>query len=75
MLPGNIPEEFRQRWLSLHEDSIAQKETVKSLNEKLVKAKQLIKTQDKMIKEGTAASLSAASVRIQIFSIPWRRIS
>lgn len=69
MLPGNVPEEFRQRWLSLHEDSIAQKETIKSLNEKLVKAKQLIKTQDKMIKEGTAATMSIASVCLLLISL------
>ncbi|KAF5324552.1 hypothetical protein D9611_004474 [Ephemerocybe angulata] len=60
-LPGNVPEEFRKRWLSLHEDSVAQKETIKSLNEKLVKAKQLVKVQDKLIKDGNAASLSVIS--------------
>jgi protein HOOK3 len=41
VLPGNVPEEFRQRWLSIHEDNIAQKETIKGLNEKLVKARQV----------------------------------
>lgn len=61
VLPGNIPEEFRQRWLTLHEDSITQKETIKGLNEKLIKAKQVLKLQDKLLKEGNAANLSLAS--------------
>ncbi|KAJ2916056.1 hypothetical protein MD484_g4393, partial [Candolleomyces efflorescens] len=61
VLPGNVPEEFRQRWLSIHEDNIAQKETIKGLNEKLVKARQVLKLQDKLIKDGNAANVSIAS--------------
>lgn len=50
-LPGNVPEEFKRRWLVLHEDSIAQKETIKTLDEKLAKAKQV----------GSSSSLTAES--------------
>lgn len=37
----DIPEDFKQRWLAIHEDCVTMKETIKTLNEKLTKAKQV----------------------------------
>lgn len=37
----DIPESFRQRWLAVHEDCVAMKETIKTLNDKFAKSKQV----------------------------------
>ncbi|EFI28414.1 hypothetical protein CC1G_13948 [Coprinopsis cinerea okayama7 len=55
-----IPEEFKQRWLSIHEECVTMKETIKTLNEKLAKAKQVLKTQDALLKEAQANPLARA---------------
>ncbi|KAH6918812.1 hypothetical protein BKA70DRAFT_30082 [Coprinopsis sp. MPI-PUGE-AT-0042] len=37
----DIPESFRQRWLAVHEDCVAMKETIRTLNDKFAKSKQV----------------------------------
>ncbi|KAL0578256.1 hypothetical protein V5O48_003751 [Marasmius crinis-equi] len=60
MLSGkDIPEDIKARMLALHEENVLLKETNRTANDKLVKAKQFIKEQDKLFREenrGAAAS-------------------
>ncbi|TFK25026.1 hypothetical protein FA15DRAFT_376900 [Coprinopsis marcescibilis] len=57
-----IPEDFKKRWLALHEDCVAMKETIKSANEKLAKQKQVLLMQDKLIKESRSTGLAGPTV-------------
>lgn len=47
----DIPEEFKQRLLILHEENVTLKENLKTAQDKLAKARQFIKSQDKLFKE------------------------
>ncbi|KAL0071641.1 hypothetical protein AAF712_001498 [Marasmius tenuissimus] len=52
MMSGkDIPEDIKSRLLNLHEENVLLKESNKTANEKLVKAKQFIKEQDKLFRE------------------------
>ncbi|KAI0807300.1 HOOK-domain-containing protein [Fomes fomentarius] len=53
----DVPEDIKQRMLSLHEENVALKEQYKTAQEKLVKAKAFIKQQDKLFKEEHAKSV------------------
>lgn len=57
----DLPEDIKSRLLSLHEENITLKEQLKTSQEKLVKAKQFIKNQDKLFKEEHAKTLSTAA--------------
>ncbi|VDB96749.1 unnamed protein product [Peniophora sp. CBMAI 1063] len=46
-----VPEDVKQRVLSLHEDNVLLREQTKTLQEKLMKARAFIKDQDKLFKE------------------------
>ncbi|KAI0811036.1 HOOK-domain-containing protein [Irpex lacteus] len=50
----DIPEDIKARLLKLHEDNIQLQEQFKTAQEKLVKARQFIKQQDKLFKEEQA---------------------
>ncbi|TFK72592.1 HOOK-domain-containing protein [Pluteus cervinus] len=52
----DLPEEIKTRLLALHEENITIKESLKTAQEKLTKARQFIKSQDKLFKEQQAAS-------------------
>ncbi|KAJ3563188.1 hypothetical protein NP233_g9106 [Leucocoprinus birnbaumii] len=52
----DLPEDIKARLLSLHEDNLIYKEQNKTLNDKLAKARQFIKEQDKLFKEQHAAN-------------------
>ncbi|KAG8973828.1 hypothetical protein FRC05_008248 [Tulasnella sp. 425] len=62
----DLPEEAKARFLALHEENVQLKEQVKTVQDKLLKAKQFIKSQDKLFNEqakakaGEAAQASAA---------------
>ncbi|KAG9018196.1 hypothetical protein FRB90_011894 [Tulasnella sp. 427] len=62
----DLPEEAKARFLALHEENVQLKEQMKTLQDKLLKAKQFIKSQDKLfneqakVKAGEAAQVSAA---------------
>ncbi|KAG7092196.1 hypothetical protein E1B28_008564 [Marasmius oreades] len=47
----DIPEDIKSRLLALHEENVLLKETNKTVNEKLAKAKQFIREQDKLFRE------------------------
>ncbi|KAJ7582506.1 hypothetical protein C8J56DRAFT_221033 [Mycena floridula] len=47
----DVPEEIKSRLLGLHEDNITLKESLKTAQDRLQKARQFIKTQDKLLKE------------------------
>ncbi|GAV99992.1 HOOK-domain-containing protein [Lentinula edodes] len=50
----DLPEDIKQRLLALHEDNVMLKESLKTSNEKLTKAKTFIKNQDKLYREEQA---------------------
>lgn len=50
----DIPEDVKQRLLKMHEDQIQLQEQYKTVQEKLNKARQFIKQQDKLFKEEQA---------------------
>ncbi|KAG5637856.1 hypothetical protein H0H81_002895 [Sphagnurus paluster] len=56
----NVPEDIKARLLALHEENVNLKETNKTWQEKLSKAKAFIKSQDKLFKEQHAASAGSA---------------
>ena len=58
----DLPEDVKQRLLAMHEENLVLKETSKTAQEKLTKAKQFIKSQDKLFKEQFANSAISASV-------------
>ncbi|KAI0057107.1 HOOK-domain-containing protein [Artomyces pyxidatus] len=54
MSGGDIPEEVKARVLRLHEDNVQVREQLKTAQDKLVKARAFIKSQDKLFKEEQA---------------------
>ncbi|KIJ99580.1 hypothetical protein K443DRAFT_679841 [Laccaria amethystina LaAM-08-1] len=56
----DLPEDVKSRLLAMHEENVALKESTKTLQEKLNKAKQFIKSQDKLFKEQHAANMASA---------------
>ncbi|KAF8321421.1 HOOK-domain-containing protein [Cantharellus anzutake] len=56
---GDLPEETKTKLLHLHEENIALKEQVRTSHEKLLKMRQFIKEQDRMIKENRVSSGSS----------------
>lgn len=56
----DLPEDVKSRLLAMHEENVALKESTKTLQEKLNKAKQFIKSQDKLFKEQHAANTASA---------------
>ncbi|KAF8636696.1 hypothetical protein AX17_003501 [Amanita inopinata Kibby_2008] len=52
----DVPEDIKSRLLTLHEENITLKEVNKSTQEKLLKARQFIKQQDKLFKDQHAAN-------------------
>ncbi|TFY66829.1 hypothetical protein EVG20_g4265 [Dentipellis fragilis] len=50
----DVPEDVKQRVLQLHEDNVIVKEQLKTTQEKLLKARAFIKSQDKLFKEEQA---------------------
>ncbi|KAF9557699.1 HOOK-domain-containing protein [Agrocybe pediades] len=57
----DVPEDVKQKLLSLHEENISLKESYKTATDKLNKAKQFIKSQDKLFKEQHAANTATVS--------------
>ncbi|KIL69547.1 hypothetical protein M378DRAFT_69226 [Amanita muscaria Koide BX008] len=53
-----LPKDVKSRMLELHEENVTLKEANKSYQEKLLKARQFIKQQDKLFKDQHAASVS-----------------
>jgi protein HOOK3 len=47
----DLPEDVKQRLLAMHEENVTLKESVRTTQEKYVKARQFIKNQDKLFKE------------------------
>jgi protein HOOK3 len=47
----DLPEDIKTRLLGQHEDNVLLQEQIKTLNDKLQKARQFIKQQDKLFKE------------------------
>lgn len=60
ILGKDLPEDINSRLLALHEENVSLKESVKTAQEKLAKAKAFIKSQDKLFKEQHAANVSSA---------------
>ncbi|KII88905.1 hypothetical protein PLICRDRAFT_175157 [Plicaturopsis crispa FD-325 SS-3] len=56
----DLPEDIKQRLLALHEDNVNLKEQYKTAQEKLVKARAFIKSQDKLFKEEQAKLATSA---------------
>jgi protein HOOK3 len=56
----DLPEDIKSRILGQHEDNIQLQEQIKTLNDKLLKAKQFIKQQDKLAREEYGKSGSGA---------------
>ncbi|KAG0705331.1 HOOK-domain-containing protein [Suillus ampliporus] len=50
----DVPEDIKLRLLTLHEDNVVVKEELKTAQDKLTKARQFIKSQDKLFKEEQA---------------------
>ena len=67
----DLPEDVKQRLLAMHEENIALKESEKTLQEKLTKAKHFIKTQDKLFKEQYANNVATVPVCISHYT-PFR---
>ncbi|KDR81389.1 hypothetical protein GALMADRAFT_239256 [Galerina marginata CBS 339.88] len=57
----DLPEDIKQRLLAMHEENINLKESLKAASDKLSKAKQFIKSQDKLFKEQHATNVATAS--------------
>ncbi|KAF9532408.1 HOOK protein-domain-containing protein [Crepidotus variabilis] len=57
----DLPEDVKQKFLGMHEEILTLKESYKSAQEKLNKAKQFIKQQDKLFKEQFANSVASAA--------------
>lgn len=58
----DLPEEVKTRLLGLHEENIQLKEQIKTSQEKLNRAKQFIKDQDKLFREEHGKSSIASGV-------------
>ncbi|KXN90466.1 hypothetical protein AN958_04138 [Leucoagaricus sp. SymC.cos] len=55
----DLPEDIKARLLSLHEENLVLKESNKTANDKLAKARQFIKEQDKLFKEQHASNANS----------------
>lgn len=62
----DLPEDVKQRLLAMHEENITLKDLYKTAQEKLAKAKQFIKSQDKLFKEQFANSAPSVSVNLSL---------
>lgn len=69
----DLPEDVKQRLLAMHEENITLKESVKTIQEKYVKARQFIRNQDKLFKE--QYSSSSANLRVRRSKLNCRRDS
>ena len=58
----DLPEEIKTRLLGLHEENIQLKEQIKTAHEKLNRAKQFIKDQDKLFREEHGKNAIASEV-------------
>ena len=58
----DLPEDVKQRLLAMHEENVTLKESVKTIQDKYVKARQFIRNQDKLFKE--QYSSSSANLRV-----------
>ncbi|KAF8163085.1 HOOK protein-domain-containing protein [Crassisporium funariophilum] len=56
----DLPEDIKTRLLAMHEDNLNLKESLKTSTDKLNKAKQFIKAQDKLFKEQHATTMASA---------------
>jgi len=65
----DLPEEVKTRLLGLHEENIQLKEQIKTSQEKLNRAKQFIKDQDKLFREEHGKSAIASGVCSKAFSL------
>ncbi len=65
----DLPEEVKTRLLGLHEENIQLKEQIKTTNEKLNRAKQFIKDQDKLFREEHGKNAIASEVCSNTFSM------
>ncbi|EKM55760.1 uncharacterized protein PHACADRAFT_94105 [Phanerochaete carnosa HHB-10118-sp] len=68
----DIPEDVKQRLLKMHEDQIQMQEQYKTVQEKLNKARQFIKQQDKLFKEEQAKK---GAVSVGCFRLILRTLS
>ncbi|KAF8894385.1 HOOK protein-domain-containing protein [Infundibulicybe gibba] len=59
----NLPEDVKSRFMAIHEENVVLKELNKTAQEKLLKARNFIKSQDKLFKEQHASSVGALPVR------------
>ena len=65
----DLPEEVKTRLLGLHEENIQLKEQIKTTHEKLNRAKQFIKDQDKLFREEHGKNTTATEVCSNTFSM------
>ena len=65
----DLPEEIKTRLLGLHEENIQLKEQIKTSQEKLNRAKQFIKDQDKLFREEHGKNAIASEVCSHAFSM------
>lgn len=63
----DLPEEVKTRLLGLHEENIQLKEQIKTSQEKLNRAKQFIKDQDKLFREEHGKNAIAGGVCGSLF--------
>ena len=65
----DLPEEVKARLLGLHEENVQLKEQIKTAQEKLNRAKQFIKDQDKLFREEHGKNAIASEVCSNTFSV------
>ena len=65
----DLPEEVKTRLLGLHEENIQLKEQIKTSQEKLNRAKQFIKDQDKLFREEHGKNAITSEVCTHTFSM------
>jgi protein HOOK3 len=65
----DLPEEVKTRLLGLHEENIQLKEQIKTTQEKLNRAKQFIKDQDKLFREEHGKSAHGGVVCYIVFHL------
>lgn len=65
----DLPEDIKTRLLGLHEENIQLKEQIKTTHEKLNRAKQFIKDQDKLFREEHGKNAIASEVCSNTFSM------
>ncbi len=60
----DLPDDIKSRLLALHEENVTLKESFKTSQEKLQKARQFIKEQDRLFKEEHASKAGSSSVTL-----------